>query len=77
MATKKRLEPEAASAARKRRLEDMKAAIHRHAIEEGWWVEDAAMRAQLKMLAAEQGQSVSDMAAEALNLLFAKYHRHC
>jgi hypothetical protein len=59
---------------REKRVEDIKAAIRRHAIEEGWCVEDT-VRDQLKTLAAERGRSLSDMVAEAVNLLFAKYHR--
>ena len=33
------------------------------------------VRRQLKMLAAEQGRAIEDMAAEAFNLLFAKYRK--
>jgi hypothetical protein len=33
------------------------------------------VRHQLKILAAEQGRTVDDMVAEALNLLFAKYRK--
>jgi hypothetical protein len=33
------------------------------------------VRRQLKAMAGEQGRDVSDMVAEALNMLFSKYHR--
>lgn len=33
------------------------------------------VRRQLKAMAGEQGRDVSDMVAEALNLLFEKYHK--
>ncbi len=33
------------------------------------------VRRQLKAMAGEQGRDVSDMVAEAFNILFAKYHK--